>query len=219
MGGQPAEWYLRRLKGMSPSEVTWRVVDKTRQQTWRRRQVTSWAGSELPSRPHAPSLGCSPQFEAVLPFDPAAVIPDGSAGPVIAAADRVLQGHWDVLGVTRKDLNTPDWFLDPVTGRRAPQTDYCFSINYRSEAVTGNIKQVWELSRFQHVNLLASAYAVSRRDVYAEAAAVQLRSWWEQNPFLSGVHWTSGIDDRTPAYILGLDEEIAPGVGGSRGPL
>ncbi len=29
---------------------------------------------------------------------------------------------------------------------------------------------------------------------YAEAAAEQLRSWWSANPFLTGVHWTSGIE-------------------------
>ena len=27
-----------------------------------------------------------------------------------------------------------------------------------------------------------------------EAVATQLRSWWAANPFLSGIHWTSGIE-------------------------
>ena len=60
--------------------------------------------------------------------------------------------------------------------------------------MTGNVKQVWELSRLQHVTLLAAAYAVSGSDTYADAAARQLSSWWDENPFLSGVHWTSGIE-------------------------
>ena len=29
---------------------------------------------------------------------------------------------------------------------------------------------------------------------YARRVADQLRSWYQQNPFLSGVHWTSGIE-------------------------
>ena len=29
---------------------------------------------------------------------------------------------------------------------------------------------------------------------YANRVADHLRSWWQQNPFLSGVHWTSGIE-------------------------
>jgi hypothetical protein len=81
-----------------------------------------------------------------------------------------------------------------VTNRRAPQDRYCFRIDHRDEEVTGNIKHVWEPSRFQHVTVLAAAFALTREPVYAERAASHLRSWWAQNPFLSGVHWTSGIE-------------------------
>ena len=38
--------------------------------------------------------------------------------------------------------------------------------------------------------------------------AAQLRSWWRRNPFLSGVHWTSGIELGGPAACLGVG--IAP---------
>ena len=30
--------------------------------------------------------------------------------------------------------------------------------------------------------------------VYAERVEAHLRDWWAGNPFLSGVHWTSGIE-------------------------
>ena len=33
-----------------------------------------------------------------------------------------------------------------------------------------------------------------RRRALRRTAAAHLRSWWAQNPFLSGVHWTSGIE-------------------------
>ena len=72
--------------------------------------------------------------------------------------------------------------------------DYCFKVNHRSEDVTGNVKQVWELSRMHHVTVLATAFALTGDERYAERAASHLRSWWAQNPFLSGVHWTSGIE-------------------------
>ena len=91
-------------------------------------------------------------------------------------------------------MEHPDWFLDPVTGTRAPQADYCFKINHRSEDITGNVKQVWELSRMHHVTLLATAYALTGDQRFAERADSHLRSWWAQNPFLSGVHWTNGIE-------------------------
>ncbi len=89
---------------------------------------------------------------------------------------------------------TPDWFLDPLSGRRTPQAQYCFSINHRNESVTGNVKQVWELSRHHHLTVLAAAYALTGDSRYAERAGAHLQSWWQENPFLSGIHWTSGIE-------------------------
>ena len=99
-----------------------------------------------------------------------------------------------MLGVARADLVAPDWFADPVTGRRAEADRHAFRINHRSEEQTGNVKQVWEVSRLQHLTLLATAWFLSRDDAYARRVAEQLRSWWRENPFLTGVHWTSGIE-------------------------
>jgi hypothetical protein len=113
---------------------------------------------------------------------------------VVAEADRVLAGAWTVFGVARGDSADPDWFLDPATGRRAPDQQYAFSINHRDENETGNVKQVWELSRHHHLTVLATAWWVTGEDRYANAVADQLRSWWRANPYLSGVHWTSGIE-------------------------
>jgi hypothetical protein len=120
--------------------------------------------------------------------DPAA------AATVVAAADRVLTGTWSVFDVPRPDSADPDWFLDPVTGRRAPDRQYAFSINHRDEAETGNVKQVWEMGRHHHLTVLATAWWLTGEDRYAAAVDAQLRSWWHASPFLSGVHWTSGIE-------------------------
>jgi hypothetical protein len=110
------------------------------------------------------------------------------------AAAPLLEGRWELLGVWRTDLAAPDWYLDPVTGRRAPKDKRSSRINTRSEAETGNIKQVWELSRHQHLTLLAAAWFVTGDDAYPAVIADQLQSWWKENPFLYGVNWTSGIE-------------------------
>ena len=52
----------------------------------------------------------------------------------------------------------PDWFLDPDTGRRAPDRSYCFVVDHRDTAAVGNVKYVLELSRHQHLTVLAAAY-------------------------------------------------------------
>ena len=94
----------------------------------------------------------------------------------------------------RTDLKRPDWFRDPVTGRRSDPDQYAFRVDHRSEEEVGNVKQVWELSRLQHLTLLATAWFLTKDERYAGRVADHLRSWWRENPFLSGVHWTSGIE-------------------------
>ena len=186
---------------MSASEVGWRVDDQIKKWVWRPQQVTpSRSQSRLADilvgqrSPVLRPFGGDPRFTAVLADGVLRQVPSSSHESVIAAADEIMLGRWALLGVTRCDMEDPDWFFDPVTGRTAPSTPYCFGINYRSEEITGNVKQVWELSRMQHITVLASAYALSGDERYADRAAKHLRSWWAKNPFLSGVHWTSGIE-------------------------
>ena len=85
-------------------------------------------------------------------------------------------------------------FIDPVTGRRSAPGQYAFRIDHRSEERVGNVKQVWEISRLQHLTVLATAWFLTHEEHYAHLVADHLRSWWRENPFLSGVHWTNGIE-------------------------
>jgi hypothetical protein len=186
---------------MSPQEVVWRSSDFLRQRAWRPRQVSVTAtASRYPARLArrgyrvAPTLAQAPRFESPLPAGVLDAVPAEDKRRLLRTADEILAGRWDVLGVTRQDMAAPDWFLDPLSGRRAPQAEYCFSINHRNENVTGNVKQVWELSRHHHLTVLAGAYALTGDRRYAERAGSHLQSWWQENPFLSGIHWTSGIE-------------------------
>jgi len=179
---------------MSPAEVTWRARDQALRIAWSRRQVSRDQIAAAARRPAVPSPAGERRFTSVLPADTAARVPAEATAAVVEAADRLLRGEWEVLGVTRTDLKLPDWFADPVTGRRAPSDRYAFGINHRSEEQTGNIKQVWEISRLQHLTVLATAWFLTGDEAYAARVDEQLRSWWRENPFLSGVHWTSGIE-------------------------
>ena len=182
-------WYARRAARMSPVEMAWRARDQALQVAWRPRRVKPG--------PHVTGslvLRGERRFTAVLPPDAAAQVPSEAKTAVCEAADRLLRGEWDVLGVVRTDLVRPDWFHDPVTGRRSPPDRYAFRIDHRSERENGNVKQLWEISRLQHLTLLAMAWFLTREEAYARRVADQLRSWWQENPFLSGIHWTSGIE-------------------------
>ena len=200
MNSVELEWRVRRLSKMSASEVRWRISDHVRRRLWVRRQVVPGISSHAWTLPSTGGASASwtpardPAFRTALAEEALQAVPGEARQRVLAAGEDVLAGRWELLGTLRQDLEDPDWFFDPVTGRRAPQFDYCFKVNHRSEDVTGNVKQIWELSRMHHVTVLAAAFALSGDERYAERAATHLRSWWAQNPFLSGVHWTSGIE-------------------------
>lgn len=187
-GSSRLGWYARRLRRMSPVEMVWRARDQAKKAAWASRQVRPADLAKLAAPPG------ERRFGNVLPAGTAARVPDTARKAIIEAADQLMAGEWEVLGVVRTDLEAPDWFTDPVTGRRSDPAQYAFRINHRDQDETGNIKQVWEISRMQHLTLLATAWFVTGEDPYAERVARQLRSWWQQNPFLSGVHWTSGIE-------------------------
>ena len=121
-------------------------------------------------------------------------MPELPRAAIIAEADRLLKGEWETLSVIRTDMACPDWFLDHMTGRRSTPEAYAFSLNQRDETSVGNIKQVWEVNRLQHVTVLAVAWYLTGTNTYAAEVEKQLQSWWRENPFLSGVNWTSGIE-------------------------
>ncbi len=174
---------------MSPAEIAWRARDQAVRMAWSRRQVTREQLAAVTS----PPVG-ERRFATVLPPHTAERVPEEAKTAVLETADQLLRGEWEVLGVVRTDLVLPDWFRDPVTGRRSPADRYAFRIDHRSEDQTGNVKQIWEISRLQHLTLLATAWFLTHDQLYARRVAEHLRSWWRENPFLSGVHWTSGIE-------------------------
>ncbi len=133
------------------------------------------------------------RFTAVLPADALGAVAPDAVKRLVAEADRLMAGQAEYFGVTRDDMAGPDWQFDPRTGRRAP-LGYAFDVPYRDEDAVGDIKQIWEPSRHQYLTVLAAAYALTGDDRYAERVAAHLRSWWEANPPLRGVHWVSGIE-------------------------
>ncbi len=181
-------WYARRLASMSPAEMAGRARDELTRRRWRSRQVTD-PGADPTGVPAA-----CPAFAALLPVA-GDDVPEDARVRLKEAAEGLLGGRWPVFARERDDMApAPDWFLDPDTGRRAPDRSYCFVVDHRDTAVVGNVKYVWEPSRHQHLTVLAAAYRLNGDERYAEAVATQLRSWWAANPFLSGIHWTSGIE-------------------------
>lgn len=182
-------WYLRRLSKMSPAEVTGRLVDSWTKRRWRSRQVRPGTADPLRlCRLVAPFTSTITDFDRTR-------VQAAEKERILRTADAALEGRFRFFDREWETLTAdPDWFHDPRTGRRAPQDAYAFDIDTRDAEKTGTVKYVWEPSRHHQLTVIAAAYFLTDDERYAEFAAAQLRSWMRENPFLSGVHWTSGIE-------------------------
>jgi len=86
-------------------------------------------------------------------------------------------------------VNQPiDWHCDFKSGYMwSPKTFYR---NIRYGQIEGvDVKVPWELSRFQHLNILGQAYILTKNKKYAEEFANQISDWIDNNPIGFGVNW------------------------------
>jgi len=117
------------------------------------------------------------------------------AGPeVIAAADRILQGQFDLLGLRGLNFGAPiDWHLEPTSGKRTPLIHWSL-LDYLDAAVAGDKKVVWELNRHQYFLTLGQAYWLTGDERYAQTFVAHLESWMDQNPPKLGINWASSLE-------------------------
>ncbi len=174
-------WKVNRLKLMGLPEIAWRVRQLLQ------KKAGKW-GFGLVARVRPPALGrCGP---ALLAGDSAGI--DRSA--LLAAADTILAGRWNVFALRGVELGfPPQWNRDPKTGTLPPM-GLGKAIDYRSERVVGDIKYLWEPSRHLELVTLAQAWHVSGEQCYADGARILLQSWFDQCPYPQGVHWTSSLE-------------------------
>src|SRR5205807_2942548 len=117
----------------------------------------------------------------------------GSRERIVAAADAICGGRFELLGYRGLDFGDPvDWRLDPVSGRRAPLVHWS-RIDPLDPAVVGDSRVVWELNRHQWLLHLGQAYRFTGDERYAEAFARYMRDWMRANPAGMGINWAASL--------------------------
>jgi asparagine synthase (glutamine-hydrolysing) len=117
--------------------------------------------------------------------------PDGRER-TIRIADDFARGRFFYFSRQTHDHGwPPDWLLNPLTGgRHEARTHWC---DYATFSPTrGDIKEVWEPSRFACAYWLVRAYALTGDEKYARAFWELFESWCEQNPPNRGPNWKCG---------------------------
>lgn len=111
---------------------------------------------------------------------------------IVTDADRVLAGELRFYGGRWIDTGWPAaWRRNPETGYEHPREVHWSAISDHDVAA-GDIKDVWEASRFGWVYTLLRALVVTGEDRYAEAFWEALADWIIENPPNCGPNWSCG---------------------------
>ncbi|HMI99770.1 MAG TPA: alginate lyase family protein [Gaiellaceae bacterium] len=112
---------------------------------------------------------------------------------VLERADAVLAHRFDLLGSGPTDLGREiDWRSDFKTGRRWPLRHG--SLLRLAYGDGSDVKVPWELSRGQHLPLLAAAHKLTGDRRYLDELGAELESWIADNPPELGPNWASTMD-------------------------
>lgn len=129
----------------------------------------------------------------------------GKNHEVIKLADDICQNkflYFSKSSVTFKEI---DWHLNPIEQKKAPSNKHWINIPDLGKDF-GDIKYIWELSRFPFVYALVRAYAVTGDSKYVRKFWELFESWVENNPLEIGVNYKCGqeMSLRIMAWIFGL---------------
>jgi hypothetical protein len=188
---------VRRIAAMSPNEIRTRVRMAIRQRldAW----AVRWGKNPLQSS-YSKRTGVLPRFffdsgeAASVAAEIKRRLPSESDS-VIESAEQIRARRFDLLGY--RGLSCGDreieWHRDPVHGIAAPNEPW-FCVPYLNFSRTGDHKIVWELSRHQHLMLLARAWLYTGDGQFLNTLQSMWEGWRKANPYPMGINWASTLE-------------------------
>lgn len=145
--------------------------------------------------------------------------PDSEAF-IIKEASELLNGNIRLFSNRLYKVGSPpDWFLNPVSQKRCPDVDSYWSGLPDFSDEVGDIKIIWEASRFGWALVFARAYRVTGDEKYLSALNKWASDWTEKNPLNRGPNWKCGqeaairmMNLMLAAFVLGQDRTPAGGL-------
>lgn len=117
---------------------------------------------------------------------------DKDKSELISTADNACKGV--IKGFSSIDLdygNPIDWQLNPITGEKCNKKKKWYTISDFDQN-RGDIKVIWEASRFSHFITLARAFLLTEDKKYYLAFSEQLSSWLKENVYSLGANFKCG---------------------------
>ncbi len=198
---------LRRLREVGPGAAVRAASRRAAKRVkgswlnWRRRRSplranaaevrSALGGLSFEEALRGPALAALPSvadFERSLPG-----LDEAQRRDLLERADAVAAHRFDLLGSGPVELGPViDWSRDFKTGRRWPLLHRLLLRTFHRDR--SDVKVPWELSRFQHLPLLAAAFVLTGELRYVDEIGEQLDSWIASNPVEMGVNWLCTMD-------------------------
>ncbi len=116
-----------------------------------------------------------------------------SADKIIKKADEILNGLYTYFHFHKHHIgNPPDWFLNPFNGKKVNSPGIHWTLINDFNLSVGDIKAIWEPSRFDWLTDLARAYRLTGEGQYLDQINILLNSWCVSNPLNIGPNWKCG---------------------------
>jgi hypothetical protein len=111
---------------------------------------------------------------------------------IIDAADKAIEGKIKAFSSIELDYGSPiNWNYNPITKAEISKKLKWYMIpDFNAES--GDIKAVWEASRFTHFFFFTRAYLITKEKKYYDAFSEQLESWIEGNKYSYGANYKCG---------------------------
>jgi hypothetical protein len=122
----------------------------------------------------------------------------------VTEANAIIDGRWQYFTGEIFDVGMPpQWHLNPLTGQHVPPDRHWTQI---ADFDAGDIKYIWEASRFSVVYTFVRAYATNQDIKYANAFWQLVEDWAAENPPQLGTNWKCGQEGtfRVMAWCFGL---------------
>jgi Heparinase II/III-like protein/Heparinase II/III N-terminus len=164
MSSSQLAWHWNRLRSMRPAEMAWRTGSVLR-------TPLEWARSKV-----ALTVECEPARQNPYPVS------------IQDCGERMEQIQ--IFHLTFPVGFAFDWHRDYRHGGIAP-AKFSKLINLRGSRTLIDVKYIWECNRHQFLSALA--FSSNQQDAHSYILSC-LDSWIAQNPYLTGINWTSSLE-------------------------
>ena len=143
-----------------------------------------------------------------------------SRNSILQKAQELFNGRMCFFSHRFLDVGSPpDWFLNPFNGKRFSHADIHWSKLPDFDSGIGDIKCIWEPSRFDWTLILARAYRLTGDGSYVDLLNEWVSDWTKNNPLNVDSNWKCGQETAIrmmhvllAAYLLHQHNAPTPGL-------